>query len=103
MAHQFVAIAIEELWRDDDVTDAGFVFEGQKHKTFRSTGTLAHNHPTRHAHEVAVAELANIDRAQGFQAIQFLPVISYRVLADRQAGAAKISVDAFGDGHRLEW
>src|ERR1051326_6860823 len=103
MAHQFVAVAIEELRRDDDIADAGFILESEKHKTFRGAGTLAHNHPTRHAHEVAVAKLANIDRARGFQAIQFLPVISYRVLANRQARAAKISIDAFGYGHRLEW
>src|ERR1043165_711358 len=102
MTDEFVAIAIEELRGDDDVAHSSFVFEGQEDKSFGRTRTLTNNYPTPNAREVAVTEPANINRAQGFQMIQFLPVISNRMLADSEAGTAKVSVNAFSDGHRLE-
>ena len=96
MAHEFAPVTIEELRTHNDVAHAGFVFETQKHKSFGRTWTLPHDYPAGDTHEITIAQLANVDRAQGFQALQFFPVISHRMFSDRQSSAAKISVYSFG-------
>ena len=44
----------EELWSDDGVGDAGFVFEADENEPFGGAGALATDHVARDADDLAV-------------------------------------------------
>ena len=57
-------VGVKYVGRNDDVGDAGFVFERQKHKSFRRAGPLANDHRAGHAHAAPGPLARQIARAQ---------------------------------------
>ena len=49
--HDDGVIFFEELRRDDDIRNAGFIFEAQEYESFRGSGALAHDDRASYAHE----------------------------------------------------
>jgi len=58
------AIAIENVRRDDDVRNAGFVFEADEDETFRCAGTLARDHAAGYTDVAAIGRVRKIDGAK---------------------------------------
>lgn len=70
-ADDFAALALQELGADDDVGEAGFVFEGDEHGAFGGAGALAAGDDAGGADELAVGAVGDVlrgDEAHGGEA-----------------------------------
>lgn len=77
------SLAIVEIGPDDDVGDAGLVFEREKHKAFGGSRTLPRDHHAGHAHTAAVACAREIHGAQHTTQREIPPVQRHRMRANR--------------------
>ena len=51
IVHDDGVIFFEKLRRDDDVRDAGFIFEAQEYESFRGARALANDNRAAYAHQ----------------------------------------------------
>ena len=96
------AISIENVRCDDDVRDAGFIFEADENETFRGSGPLARNDAAGHADVAAIGDVREIDGAENAEAVQSLPAIGHRVWTDGQAGTGEVCNETFFVRHDVE-
>src|SRR4030095_6789940 len=75
------AILREQVRRDDGVGNAGFIFEAQEDKPFRSAGTLACDNGTGDADISPIANVGEIDGANDIEGVQYRPIVRQRVRA----------------------
>ena len=82
-------LALEEIWGEDDVGDAGFVFEGEKDEAFCCAGALPRDDAACDTNLRIVGEPHQVrSRKNAFRA-QFGAVIGHRV---RPGGEARAGV-----------
>ena len=61
------AIALENIRRDDDVGNAGFVFEAEEDEAFCGAGTLSCDDTSGNANPATVGDTCQIARAENTQ------------------------------------
>ena len=96
------AIALEDIRRDDDVGNTGFIFKAEEDEAFRGAGTLPRNDAAGNANPAAVGDACQIARAQNAQRVQFLAAIGHRMRTDRHARAVEIGDEPFFGCHDVE-
>ena len=96
------AVAVENIRRDDDVGNAGFVFKAEEDETFRGAGTLSRDDAAGNANPRPLGMPAQIARAENTQRLQFLAAIGHRMRADRHARAAEVGDEPFFGCHHVE-
>src|SRR5436190_6468315 len=96
------AVLIENVRRDDDIRNAGFVFEADEDETFGCAGALARNHTAGHTDITPIRSVREIDGAEYAKTIQPLAAIGHRVRTDRHAGAVEVGNETLFMGHDVE-
>ena len=94
--------ALENIRRDDDVRNAGFVFEAEEDETFCCAGTLPRDDTSGNADPAAVGDACQIARAENPQRLQFLAAIGHGMRTDRHARAVEIGDEPFFGCHHVE-
>lgn len=90
---------LEEIGRDDDVGNSGFVFERKKYKPFRCARSLAGNYASCNAHKAIVISMRKVIRRKETAPLQGEPMIRHRMRTAGKAGAGKIGSESFVDRH----
>src|SRR6266436_8276360 len=95
-------IFFEELRRDDDIRNTGFIFEAQEYESFRSAGTLADDDCTCHADDRAIAKCSQTRCRRNAAAIKARAMLRHRMMAGCDACAVKIRGQALFIIHGIE-
>ena len=96
------AILIENIRSNDDVGNAGFVFEADEDEAFGCSWPLARDHAAGHADITAIGCMREIDGAKNAETVQPFAAIGHRMRADGHAGAVEVRDETFFVGHDLE-
>ena len=91
------AAALEELGRDDNVGDAGFVFQAEEEDAVSGAGTLAADDGSAGADAQAIRGLFEIGGSP--EVGEMGTKQAHRVAASGEAGGAEIGADTLGEGH----
>jgi len=95
-------IFFELLRGDNNVSDAGFVFQTEKDEAFGGSRALADDDSSRYANERAVTEESQPGYGRNAAVIELRAVLRHRMVADSEPGAVKIGDQAFFVVHWIE-
>lgn len=93
------AVVVEEVGADDDVGDAGFIFEGEEDEALGGAWTLTGDDGAGDADAASVADAAEVDGAEDAAEGEVGASEGHRVGTDGEAGAVVVGGDAFEGGH----
>src|SRR5688572_529394 len=96
------AVAVQNIRRDDDVGNSGFIFKAEENETFRSPRTLSRDDATGDAYPATIGNLCEIPSAEDAQRVQFFAAIGHGMRADRHARAAEVGEEPFFRCHDLQ-
>lgn len=93
------AIPLEDVGRDDDVGDAGLVFEGEEDEAFGGAGALSGDDSARGADELIGARRFELGSGEDAEVAKVLTLIGHGVRACGEAGAGVVSGEPLVGGH----
>src|SRR5579863_10659573 len=96
------ALALKKIGRDDDVGDAGFVFEREEYESLGSAGALAGNDAAGDAREAVVGAIGELLRGENTLGAQMRAMKGDGVRASGQTSDGVIGGEAFVGVHFLE-
>ena len=102
MVHDRCVSLVEKLWSNDDVRNACFIFQAQKHKSFGRAGALASDDGAGYAHEFAIGKGWQLNGRRNALPLQNFSLIGHAMKPNRQASAAKIGVEPLFRVHAVK-
>src|SRR3954464_2739495 len=88
------SVLFELIWSEDDVGNAGFVFEREKNKSLCGTRTLPRNHASRHADKIMIRQVREIVGRNQAGIAKCFTMICERVRPSGEAGAGVVGRQA---------
>src|SRR5712691_2683444 len=93
---------MKEIGRDDGVGHSGFIFQTDKHKTFRGSRTLPGNYATSDTKTFSAGHVAKFAGPANAHGVEPVAAVSHGMRSHRKPGAMEVSNQALFVVHALE-